>query len=723
MASRRPILNWKAILLPLILTIPVALSAQQPELIPQPRELTTKPEAFALAENAQIVLAPGTDSDDQFAAQSLADEIHDETGRSIPIVDYRKQSSKKPEILLGRLDQRAISEPLEKEQVNLTGIGEQGYALDVAPKQIVVGGKDAAGLFYGVQTLRQLVMNNGEILGVSARDWPALQTRGTQVDLARGPVPKLEYLERIVRTIAEFKMNALFLYMEDSFRVDGQPLIGVLSDTLTREDWTTLVAYAKPYHVQIIPAIEACGHLHKILRFEQYSGLGERPHGHVLAADDPQALEFLNSFLAQITSVFPSPIIHVGCDETFELGRGRTAQAVEQKGYGEVYVDNLIRIHDLVRRDNREMMFWGDIAVEHPEMIPRLPNDLIVASWEYGYHPSYDKWLKPFAGTGMKTYVCPWTANTSLLAPDYEEAAANIEGFLTDGKKAGSIGTDVTVWNDDGESLYGPNWWSIVYGAACAWEPGSTDVQAFNQKFDWAFFRDSSHLFADSIMRLGHINEVIRAGGPVTQYDGDEGGADDRMFWLNPFTPLGNQMVEKNLAVAPTIRLSAEAAYSVFADNESEARRNADVLADLELAALKIDALGMRLQYAREISDRYEDAVAIQQGAGDRRGLYGDLSDIDSTNGRLQDLRDYTTRLRELYKERWLAENLPDWLPNMLQLYDRDSQLWQEMISKFMQLHVDLAPGKTLPPPDSLGLLPPATSSSPNPAPQTTPPR
>lgn len=713
MASKRQGLSITTVLLPLILMVPIGLSAQQPELIPQPRELATKPEAFVLAENAQIVLAPGADDDDRFAAQVLAEEIQEDTGRNIPIVDYRKHSSKKPEILLGRLDQHAISNALEKEQVNLSGIGEQGYALDVSPKLIVVGGKDAAGLFYGVQTLRQLVMNNGEILGVSARDWPALETRGTQVDLARGPVPKLEYLERIVRTIAEFKMNALFMYIEDSFRVNGQPLIGLLSDTLTRDDWTKLIAYAKPYHVEIIPAVEACGHLHKILRFEQYSGLGERPHGHVLAANDPQALEFLNSFFTQLTTVFPSSTIHVGCDETFELGRGRSAAAVAQKGYGEVYVDNLIKIDDLVRRYNKQMMFWGDIAVEHPEMIPRLPKDLVVASWEYGYHASYDPWLKPFEGTGMKIFVCPWTGNTSLLAPDYEEAAANIEGFLTDGKKAGAIGMDVTVWNDDGESLYGPNWWSIVYGAACAWEPGATDVQTFNQKFDWAFFRDTSHLFVDSMMQLGHINEVIRAGGPVEKYDGRHGGADDRLFWIDPFTPLGNQVVEKDLSVAQNIRLAAEAAYSVFEDNAGSALRNEDVLEDLKLAALKIDALGMRIQYAREISDRYDDAVAVRQGAGDRRGLYGDFSDIDSTNGRLQDLRDYTTRLRELYRERWLAENLPNWLPNMLQLYDRNSQLWQELIVKFGLLRADLAPGKSLPPPDSLGLLPPATSTTP----------
>ncbi len=705
----------------LVLAVPAGLLAQQPQLIPQPRELEAKAAAFKVASNLQIVLAARAVKEDRWAAESLAEELKTVTGRRFPIVGVAQRALGRPQILLGRLDQPAVARALKKANVSVDGIGEQGYALDVGPREIVVGGKDAAGLFYGVQTLRQLVVPdsaNTRVLGVRVRDWPALATRGTQVDLARGPVPKLEYLERIVRTIAEFKMNALFMYIEDSFRVEGEPLVGLLSDTLTRDDWKALVAYAAPYHVEIIPAVEACGHLHKILRFEQYSGLAERPHGHVLAADGPGAFTFLERFFGQLTPVFPSPYVHIGCDETVELGLGRGAEAVQKQGYGEVYVDNLIRVHDLVRRYNKQVMFWGDIAVEHPEMIPRLPKDLIVASWEYGYHPSYDRWLKPFDGTGLKIFVCPWVANTSLIVPDYEEAAANIEGFLTDGKKAGAIGTDVTVWNDDGESLYGPNWWSIVYGAACAWEPGRTDVSEFNQKFDWAFFRNTEHRLTEAIMKLGHVNEVIRAGGPVEKYDGRLGGASDRAFWVDPFTPIGNQLVARGLPVAQIIRLAAEDAYSVFENDSGRARRNEDVLEDMKLAALKIDALGMRVQYAREISDRYDDAVARQQAGNDRRNLSNDFSDIDSTNGRLQDLREYTTRIRELYKQRWLAENLPTWLPNMLQLYDRDSQMWQEMIVKFGRLRSNLGPGKALPTPESLGLLPPpAAPSSPAPAP------
>jgi hexosaminidase len=698
-------------LLMALATLGGSLFAQEPELIPQPREMKATSAPFEVSSGTQIVLVSPVQPDDRTAAASIQKELKLSTGQLVPINVSVEAASDQSAIILGRLDQPAVERLLKNRGIEAAAIGEQGYALDVAPRQVIVAGKDAAGLYYGVQTLRQLVVptGNGEakILGVRVRDWPALRYRGTQVDLSRGPVPKLSYLKHIVKTISQFKMNQLYMYIEDSFRMDGQPLVGVLSDTLSRQDWKDLIAYADRYHVDIVPATEACGHLHKILRFEQYSGMAERPHGHVLAPGDPQAPGFLENMYSQMAGVFPSNFYHIGCDETFELGLGRSKASVEKEGYGKVYVDSLVRAYDLVRKYNKQVMFWGDIAVEHPEMIPSLPKGLIVASWEYGYHKSYERWLKPFEGTGMKIFVCPWIGNTSLIIPDDEEAAANIAGFIGDGRKAGAIGTDVTVWNDDGEMLYGLNWWGIVYGAASAWEPHRVDVADFNQKFDWAFYRNMDHRFADVIRDLSGLNEVIHTGNtnPGPLKEDQWGGASDGLYWQDPFTEGGHDAAKKFLPVASYVRKTAEQSYDTIADSESLAHRNADTLDYYKFAALRMDALGMRYQFAQEISDFYADVYAHQKGPYWRQ-TGDDFENISSTNGRLQDLRDYTTRLRELYKSLWLREHLPTWLPNMLQLYDRESMLWQGWIARISEIRAEHRDGKPYPSPDSLGLLP-----------------
>jgi hexosaminidase len=699
-----------------MLFLPAMMAAQQPQLIPQPREVQTQSGSFLVAPpsasgpSAEIRIGLPVNSADAFAAGQLNRELKQAAGFVLPVASPPPGAEDHvPAITLGRFDQPAIAKLLQARGIQTGDIGDEGYVLDVAPGSVLVAGKDEAGLFYGVQTLRQLVIPDGKgasITGVRVRDWPALRYRGTQVDLARGPVPKLEYMKRIVRTIAQYKMNQLYLYMEDSFRLKGQPLVGVLSDTLSQRDWRELVAYAAPYHVDLIPATEGCGHLHKVLRFEQYSGIAERPHGHVLAPGDPKAAAFLNSMYQQMAPVFPAPFYHIGCDETEELGLGRSAPLVQQSGYAQVYVSSLKQAYELALAYHKEVMFWGDIAAEHPEMIGSLPKDAIVASWEYGPHPNYDKWVQPFAAAGMKVLICPWVANTSLIIPDNEEAVANISRFIRDGHKANAIGTDVTVWNDDGESLYGLNWWGIVYGAASAWEPGMVDMASFNQKYDWDFYRNPGHQFADAISSLSHLNEVLRAGHETETYDEHMGGADDIRYWINPFTTEGQAVAARVLPVAAIVRTQAEAAFTTFDNNRSQARRNADTLDDLEFAALKMDALGMRYQFAQEISNLYARAVIHQKDS--QHPIAGnELAEIESTNGRLDDMRDYTTRLRELYKQLWLRENLPGWLPNILQRYDSDSQMLLGLGRQFRSLRYLHYSGKPLPPADSLGLLPP----------------
>ena len=689
-------------------SFPIGLSAQQPMLIPQPRELHTSAQSFEVNSNLQIVLLTPVTAEDRFAAESIQKELKLVTGQEFPIVGTSEPPQGAPAIIMGRFDQPAMRQLLSARHLGTEGIGAEGYVLDVGPSAAVIAGKDGAGLYYGAQTLRQLVVPVGQeasILGVQARDWPAMQYRATQVDLSRGPVAKLSYLKKTVRTIAQFKMNQLYVYMEDSFRLEGQPLWGILSDTLSRSDWNELVAYAAPYHVTIVPRTEDCGHLHKVLRFEQYSGMGERPHGHVLAPEDPHQMDLLKTMYAQMLPVFTSPIYFVGCDETFALGTGRSKDLVEKEGYGKVYVDHLNRVAKMVESYNKQVMFSGDIATAHPEIIPSLPKGQIIDSWVYSAHESYEKWLKPFQGSGLKVFTCPWVGNTSVMVPDYEEAAYNIGHFLAEGKKAGAIGTIVKAWNDDGETMFAPGWWSVIYGAACAWEDGLPDVQDFNRKFDWDFFRDADPGLVEAMMSLGHINEIMRAGKPVDTFDMRYGGAGDNLFWQDPFSPAGREQVERMLPVASLIRQTAENSYTVFANSASRARRNADSLESLEFAALRLDALGMRYQFAQEISERYESAVADQGGTNRRRGGRG-FSDINSTNGRLQDLRDYTTRLTELYRQLWLSENLPNWMPNILQLYTRNSDLWQDLIAKFSDIRYGFRNGQPLPPPESLGLLP-----------------
>jgi hexosaminidase len=187
--------------------LPSLVAAQDPILVPQPRDLQIAGPVFRVLPTTRIVVAADS-PEDRFAATSLQEELKLVTGAAFPIVSAAHGGARA--IVLGRIENPTIHRLLLNHHLETPDLHSEGYVLDVQQSEVLVAGRDAAGLFYGVQTLRQLVVGKerqAEILGVRVRDWPAMPYRGTQVDLSRGPVPKLEYLKRIVRTVAEFKMN------------------------------------------------------------------------------------------------------------------------------------------------------------------------------------------------------------------------------------------------------------------------------------------------------------------------------------------------------------------------------------------------------------------------------------------------------------------------------------------------------------------------------------
>jgi hypothetical protein len=245
-----------------------------------------------------------------------------------------------------------------------------------------------------------------------------------------------------------------------------------------------------------------------------------------------------------MTSVFPSAFFHVGGDETWELGQGRTAGQVQQEGASKVYAENLKQVAGLLKPYSKRVIFRGDMALQHPEIIKDLPKGLIVASWDYSQQPNYERSIKPYVEAGFRVIVCPWIANTNQITPNFEEAAANIAQFTAVGKKAGALGVYNTVWNDHGGTLYGANWWGIVYGPACAGEVPTPSIEDFDRKFDWAFYRNTDHRFVAAHEKLRRLNVMLSTLGP-----GEIDWQQEQLFWQDPFSPQGREELRRRRPV------------------------------------------------------------------------------------------------------------------------------------------------------------------------------
>lgn len=159
-------------------------------------------------------------------------------------------------------------------------------------------------------------------------------------------------------------------------------------------------------------------------------------------------------------------------------------------------------------------------------------------------------------------------------------------------------------------------------------------------------------------------------------------------------------MMQTVAAAAPDMRLGAEHALESLYRNRAKAHANQNTLADMILGAWRWDALGMKAEFTLEINRFYWDAFQNQTD-GDRVG--NDLEEITAINARLEDLRDITTRLSQMYREAWLREYIPYWLDNVLVRYDTLAREFQQKIVAVRQARRQYDATKTLTQPQELG--------------------
>jgi len=675
-----------------------AAQVQPPKLLPAPREAHL--DKLAELPDRMAVIVPGHNEEDEFAARDLEDALKrdsldgDESHTAAARAAYR--------VTLLRTDSAEAKAILDRNNLTFDPVMEsEGYALVIDARETSIIGATGAGVFYGVQTFKQLLPLPGtpRVLPMgTVRDWPAMRYRGIDDDLSRGPFPTLDFQKHQIRVFASFKINIYSPYFEHTLLYPDQPLPAPPGSSLTPEQAKELVDYARQYHITVIPEQEAFGHLHHVLKWEMYQDLAETPHGYVLAPGQPGTLPLIKDWFTQIAQEFPSPFIHIGADETFDLGIGRTKEAVEQQGYGPVYMAFLKQIHDTLAPLNRRLLFWGDIGDENPDAVSQLPKDMIAVPWNYWKTSGFDSLIAPFAKNGIETWVAPGDANWNEVYPVEKTALWNIQGFISDGQRLGSTGALTTVWNDDGEGLFNMDWYGVLFGAVAAWQPGTSSIADYQDAYGQVFHLDSSGKINAAEKELMAAEEAIADSGTHMN--------SDQLFWVDPWSAQGQVASAKLLPTVHDLRIHAEQAIVLLdqARRQNPPLREADALKAMDLGARRLDFIGLKFQLAQEIAAAYTQAAAQQHDKTQNRITNGMLSEISSDNGRCQDLRDGYSALKDEYSQVWLSENRPYWLNNVTVQYDLATELWQKRAYQFEAATRTWHSGQDLPAPASLGL-------------------
>ena len=404
----------------------------------------------------------------------------------------------------------------------------ESYKIEVKPNYIKAFAMTDEGLFYAVQTLKQLIEANSKdktIPCLDIYDAPDFAVRAWQDDISRGPIPSLDYLKVEIRKMSSFKLNYFTLYTEHVFKLGKHPGIAP-KEGITKEELNEVIDFASKYHVKVIGNYQSFGHMEKTLNQPSYKHLVE--NGHILSPVLKESYEFLSDVYAEIATCYTDKYFNINCDETFGLGEEKSKALVDSIGLARVYAGHIAKVDSLLKPYHKQILMWGDIATNHPDIIPKLPKDITVMAWAYHGADSFDHIITPISNAGLNFWVAPGVNCWSNIYPNLAEAEVNIFNFIRDAYKFKASGVLNTSWDDDGLNFFENNYQAFAWGAALSWNAPKIQLadassrqeriyryKEFNKAFNTIYFglenaqlTDLMHRF--SLLHIAGIREVLK---------------------------------------------------------------------------------------------------------------------------------------------------------------------------------------------------------------------
>ncbi|MBO4513425.1 MAG: family 20 glycosylhydrolase [Victivallales bacterium] len=214
-----------------------------------------------------------------------------------------------------------------------------------------------------------------------------------QLDLAR-QMENIDTIENFIKIMAEAGYNGILLYLEDRIRTASYPYPKD-NECYTEEQMRQLVDYAAKLGMEIVPCVATLGHAERFLRHPELAhlsevrdGIKERFGGNrkdEFCPTEPEFYPFMERYLTEVAALFPSKYFHAGLDEFFNycLCPRCKAAAPDYESQRKMFVDHVIKIHDILAKLGKRMAMWSDMFEIYREAIYEVPNDILMFDWQY----------------------------------------------------------------------------------------------------------------------------------------------------------------------------------------------------------------------------------------------------------------------------------------------------------------------------------------------------
>ena len=481
-------------------------NGNEPLLIPYPRRLNQVTGTLDVTSGGTIHLTGERPADLWFTAGQLRDHLADASGQH-----WRIRAGVEDAVVYLVVD------------TTVSG-GEEAYSLSITPQQVEIVGGGAAGVFYGCQTLIQLLRQYGTLLPcLNIEDAPDFPQRGFMLDISRDRVPKMETLFALVDRLAAWKSNHLQLYTEHTFAFEGHESVWRHASPMTGEEIMQLDAYCRQRFVQLVPNQTSFPHMNRWLIHPQYRQMAEAPDGwefdngqrvsypFTINPLHPDSYAWIEGLFRDLLPHFTSTIFNANLDESWDLGQGASKEAVAQRGKAAVYFEFVYKLNSSIQSLGRQMLYWSDFYWDHPESVSMHPEDSIALEWGYQADHDFAGNTTRLAEAGVPFYVCPGTGSWNGYLGRTDNAIANILNATENGLSNGAIGFLNTNWGDNGSLEYDPiSYLGTAFGAATSWCLATNRDLALADALSLHAFGDASGVSGQIAYDLGNAYRIFQ---------------------------------------------------------------------------------------------------------------------------------------------------------------------------------------------------------------------
>ncbi len=463
-------------------------------------------------------------------------------------------------------------------------------------------GGGASRFLRGLATLSAWL--RGGVTYMTVTETPHFDTNGAMVDVSRGAVLTVDAVKLMLRKMALMGLNTFMLYTEDTYEIEGRPYFGYMRGRYTKDELREMDAYALMLGVELVPCIQVLGHLDKMLHWNCAAPYRDTASVMLVGAD--ATYELIGQMLDTVSECFTTRRVHIGMDETHDLGAGASLDKYGYRERTELFMEHLNKVAEMVRERGLCAMMWSDmffrlagkdlpdmaeydIRVTIPESFRELvPQGVQQVFWNYDHADEefFDINTQNHYKFCDKVAIAGGIWTESGVTVNAYRGLNNARAIMNSALKNGVRDVFVTAWNNSGEGCL------MLTLLALSWYADTDYRGTFDEDGARETFKNAMRLNYDDFYILDNIEHLGGTKFAVSKV----------LFWNDPLIGLIDKHIE-HLDPGKFYRSKSEDYASLPTDQREFTPVFEVIKAFTSLLENKAD-FGVRLKRAYDKNDR-----------------------------------------------------------------------------------------------------------------------